>query len=116
MSRLGAEARRVRCDSTPIATFGLLSMQFEAVNGNVMVGTSPVYGTVADGDVRAQRKYVTRVVDYSNRIAFEGSYSVGSSPVLMRATDVSATPSKEVRCGGHCVYRRTTRAWFAPNR
>jgi hypothetical protein len=31
-------ARRVRCDSTPTATFGLLSMQFEAVNGNVMVG------------------------------------------------------------------------------
>jgi hypothetical protein len=94
MSRLGAEARRVRCDSTPIATFGLLSMQFEAVNGNVMVGTSPVYETVADGDVRAQRKYVTRVVDYSNRIGFERSYSVGSSP----------------------VWRRITRACFAPNR
>lgn len=62
-------ARRVRCDSTPTAAFGLLSMQFEAVNGNVMVGTFPVYGTLADGDVRARRKYVTRVVDYSNRTA-----------------------------------------------
>jgi hypothetical protein len=39
------------------------------VDCDVMVGTSPVYGTVADGDVRAQRKYVTRVVDYSNRTA-----------------------------------------------
>jgi hypothetical protein len=44
-------------------------MQFEAVNGNVMVGTFPVYGTLADGDVRARREYVTRVVDYSNRTA-----------------------------------------------
>ena len=58
--------------------FGLLSTQFEAVDGNVMVTTSPGYGTVGHGDVKAQRKFVTRVADYSNRIAFEGAYPVGT--------------------------------------
>src|ERR1700733_4903295 len=61
-------ARRGPCDSTPIAISGLLSTQFETVDGNVIATTSPDHRTVGHGDVKAQRKLMTRVVDYPNRL------------------------------------------------
>ncbi|MGC2380814.1 MAG: hypothetical protein WA622_27455, partial [Mycobacterium sp.] len=38
--------RRGPWDSTPIAISGLLSTQFETVDGNVIAITSPDYGTL----------------------------------------------------------------------
>jgi hypothetical protein len=52
-----------------------------------MVTISPGYGTVGHGDVKAQRKFVTRVVDYFNRIAFEGAYPVGTGFACGPLTD-----------------------------
>ena len=51
-------------------------MQFEAVDADIKVTTSPGYGTVGHGDVKVDRNSMTRVVDYSNRIMLEASRPV----------------------------------------